>query len=108
VIETRPIYHRTDAAIRGHVLCSFLAIVLEQALMTHCAAQGLKPERQPLLLDLDRLQETVLTHKDKSWIVRTEPSGCTAAVFRALGLALPPRTRPLDPISTPSTPVAAR
>jgi len=108
VIETRPIYHRTDAAIRGHVFCSFLAIVLEQALMTHCAAQGLKPERQPLLLDLDRLQETVLTHKDKSWIVRTEPSGCTAAVFRALGLALPPRTRPLDPISTPSTPVAAR
>jgi hypothetical protein len=102
VIETRPIYHRTDAAIRGHVFCSFLAIVLEQALMAHCAAQGLKPERQPLLLDLDRLQETVLTHKDKSWIVRTEASGCTAAVFRALGLALPPRTRPLDPNSTPA------
>jgi transposase len=102
VIETRPIYHRTDAAIRGHVFCSFLAIVLEQALMAHCAAQGLKPERQPLLLDLDRLQETVLAHKDKTWIVRTEASGCTAAVFRALGLALPPRTRPLDPNSTPA------
>src|SRR3954452_6234828 len=29
--------------------------------------------------------------EDKSWIVRTEASGCTAAVFRALGLALPPR-----------------
>ena len=27
LLETRPIYHQTDAAIRGHVFCSFLALV---------------------------------------------------------------------------------
>ena len=65
----------------------------------------LKPEVQPLLLDVDRLQQTVLTPL-KVWIVRTAASGYIAAVFRALGLALPPRTRPLDALSTPSLPPA--
>jgi hypothetical protein len=28
ILDTRPIYHQKDAAIRGHVFCSFLALVL--------------------------------------------------------------------------------
>ncbi|MDO9110902.1 MAG: IS1634 family transposase, partial [Desulfatirhabdiaceae bacterium] len=28
ILETRPIYHQTDEAIRGHVFCSFLALLL--------------------------------------------------------------------------------
>jgi hypothetical protein len=32
LIHTRPIYHRLDATIRGHVFCSFLALVLRQEL----------------------------------------------------------------------------
>ena len=28
LMHTRPIYHSSDAAIRGHVFCSFLALVL--------------------------------------------------------------------------------
>ena len=30
--ETRPIFHQTDATIRGHVFCSFLALILAKAL----------------------------------------------------------------------------
>ena len=26
ILDTRPIYHQTDEAIRGHVFCSFLAL----------------------------------------------------------------------------------
>src|SRR6516165_5040766 len=29
ILETRPIYHKRDATIRGHVFCSFLALLLK-------------------------------------------------------------------------------
>ena len=32
VLETRPIYHKCDETIRGHVFCSFLALVLMKEL----------------------------------------------------------------------------
>ncbi|TSA33077.1 MAG: transposase, partial [Porphyromonadaceae bacterium] len=32
ILNTRPIYHKTDDAIRGHVCCSFLALVLKKEL----------------------------------------------------------------------------
>jgi transposase len=31
-LETRPIYHRRDETIRGHVFCSFLALILRKEL----------------------------------------------------------------------------
>jgi hypothetical protein len=35
LLETRPIYHQTDEAIRGHVFCSFLALVRKTACPFH-------------------------------------------------------------------------
>ena len=32
VLATRPIYHSSDMAIRGHVFCSFLALLLAKEL----------------------------------------------------------------------------
>jgi hypothetical protein len=32
ILETRPIYHKRDEIIRGHMFCSFLALVLKQEL----------------------------------------------------------------------------
>jgi transposase len=32
ILETRPIYHKCDDDIRGHVFCSFLALVLKAEL----------------------------------------------------------------------------
>ena len=32
ILRTRPIYHSSDAAIRGHVFCSFLALMLQKEL----------------------------------------------------------------------------
>ena len=34
--DTRPIFHSSDAAIRGHVFCSFLALVLAKELQDRC------------------------------------------------------------------------
>jgi transposase len=32
LIDTRPIFHKCDETIRGHVFCSFLALLLRQEL----------------------------------------------------------------------------
>src|SRR3989304_24719 len=40
ILETRPIYHKCDDTIRGHVFCSFLALGLRQALMDRLAQRG--------------------------------------------------------------------
>ena len=58
LLATRPIYHQTDETIRGHVFCSFLALVLRKELEDRLAAARLKPEWRELLADLDRLQKS--------------------------------------------------
>ena len=37
VMRTRPIFHSSDAAIRGHVFCSFLALAVQKHLDDLCA-----------------------------------------------------------------------
>ena len=60
-MRTRPIYHSSDAAIRGHVFCSFLALILRQELDERCGKVGLRPEWGDVLRDFDRLQEVTIT-----------------------------------------------
>ena len=43
-LDTRPIFHSCDAAIRGHVFCSFLALILAKELQGRCARAGFQPE----------------------------------------------------------------
>jgi hypothetical protein len=91
--DTRPIFHQSDAAIRGHVFCSFLALVLAKELTRLCDAKGLKPEWQPLLNDLDRLQQATLEKDGKSITVRTPTAGMVGSVFQAAGVAIPANIR---------------
>ena len=97
LLETRPIYHQTDAAIRGHVFCSFLALVLRKELEDRLAAAGLKPEWRELLADLDRLQEINAEQDGKHFILRTPVTGVAGKVFQAVGVALPPQVRDAKP-----------
>jgi hypothetical protein len=93
LMRTRPIYHSSDAAIRGHVFCSFLALVLRKELMERCRDAGMKPEWMDVLLDLNRLQEVTIERGAMTYTVRTEATGCVPALFKAVHLALPPRMR---------------
>jgi transposase len=86
--DTRPIYHSSDAAIRGHVFCSFLALTLSKELLRLCQARDLKPEWQPLLRDLDRLQEATIEKDGKRITTRTHVAGQVGSVFQAAGIAL--------------------
>src|SRR5215472_8547665 len=49
ILRTRPIYHSSDAAIRGHVFCSFLALMLQKELTDLCHGHGLVIEWIPPL-----------------------------------------------------------
>src|SRR5271163_2262727 len=40
LLQTRPIYHRCDETIRGHVFCSFLALILRQELQSLLEERG--------------------------------------------------------------------
>lgn len=56
LIRTRPIYHSSDKAIRGHVFCSFIALVLRKELHKRCEAAAIKSEWADVLRELDSLQ----------------------------------------------------
>ena len=100
LLATWPIYHQTDAAIRGHVFCSFLALVLRKELEERLAAAQLKPEWRVLLADLDRLQEIAIEQDGKHVILRTPATGVAGKVFQAIGVALPPNIRDAAPQPT--------
>jgi hypothetical protein len=44
ILETRPIYHKRDVTIRGHVFCSFLALLLKQELESRIKQADLQSE----------------------------------------------------------------
>jgi hypothetical protein len=58
LLSTRPIFHKLDETIRGHVFCSFLALVLKKALEDRIAALGRLGSRPETIADLDSLTET--------------------------------------------------
>ena len=91
--DTRPIFHSDDAAIRGHVFCSFLALVLQKELADRCEAAGLRPEWAEVLRDLDRLQQATIDKDGKRITTRTAVSGQVGSLFKAAGVALPPNMR---------------
>jgi Transposase DDE domain len=93
VLRTRPIYHSSDAAIRGHVFCSFLALVLQKELFERCRAAGFTPEWDDVLRDLDRLQEVTLAKDGQRIRLRTPTTGTVGPLFKAAGIALPPNIR---------------
>src|SRR3954463_1366759 len=93
ILRTRPIYHSSDAAIRGHVFCSFLALVLQKELDERCRAAGFTPEWDDVLRDLDRLQEVTLAKDGQQITLRTPAAGTIGALFKAAGIALPPNIR---------------
>jgi transposase len=102
LMRTRPIYHSSDAAIRGHVFCSFLALVLRKELQARCEAADIKPEWAELLRDLDRLQSATVDHAGKTWVIRTEATGEASSVLKALRIALPRRAQALGSPSPPA------
>lgn len=90
LLETRPIFHHVDDTIRGHVFCSFLALVLRKELQDRLEAVGERFEWAEILRDLQALENVEVQHQQKRFLLRSELDGCCSAVFRSVGVAIPP------------------
>jgi transposase len=95
-LATRPIFHRCDETIRGHVFCSFLALILRKELQARLEARGESLEWDDIVRDLDALTETEVLHEGKRIRLRAEAQGTCGKVFQAVGVALPPTVRRLE------------
>jgi transposase len=93
ILETRPIYHQTDENIRGHVFCSFLALVLRKELDIRLDKAGHAFEWSDIKQDLKSLQEITIEDNGRTMGIRSESLGTCGKVFQAVGVAIPPTIR---------------
>ena len=96
LLATRPIFHKVDETIRGHVFCSFLALGLKAELEQRIAALGRDGSWPEILADLDSLTETEIVHDGRRFLVRSAPRPAATLAVRAAGVALPPTVQALD------------
>jgi hypothetical protein len=97
LLQTRPIFHRCDETIRGHVFCSFLALVLRQELQARLEERGHELEWADVIGDLDRLQMVEVEQDGKRFLLRSEVQGSCGKVFQAVGVAVPPTVQQISP-----------
>jgi transposase len=93
ILETRPVYHQRNENIRGHVFCSFLALVLRKELEQRLNRTGHVFEWSDIKQDLKALQQVTLEEDGKCFAIRSECKGCCGKIFQAVKVALPPTIR---------------
>ena len=96
LLTTRPIWHKCDGTIRGHVFCTYLALVLRKALEDRLAAAGIDEEWAKVLADLDRLTYVDVEKDGKQFRIRSTTLGCAGKVLQATGVAVPPTVTQLQ------------
>jgi len=104
LLDTRPIFHKRDETIRGHVFCSFLALVLRKELEDRLARKNWKLEWADVIRDVDNLTEMEIAIGGKGYVFRSDAKGTTGKVFQACGVALPQILRKCEtPAISPQT-----
>jgi len=96
LLATRPIFHKLDETIRGHVFCSFLALVLKAELDARIAALGHNGSWLAIIADLDALTETEVEQDGRRFLLRSAPRPATGLALRAAEAGLhwlPPAVR---------------
>ena len=96
LLDTRPIFHKCDETIRGHVFCSFLALVLQSELQRRMQAAGIEAEWADIRRDLNALTETEIEQDGKRFLVRSATQGSIVAILRCAGARLPQTIRQIE------------
>ena len=89
VLDTRPIFHQRTETIRGHVFCSFLALVLIKELYRRLEKAGYDFEWADIKQDLEALEEITIEDNGKKLAIRSACNGVCGKVFQAAGVAIP-------------------
>jgi transposase len=95
ILETRPIYHKRDETIRGHVFCSLLALLLKQELEKRMQQAALEWEWKEVIRGLDALQQVEANFQSRGFLLRSQLTAHASQAVRAAGVALPPTLREL-------------
>ena len=95
IMDTRPIYHRCNETIRGHVFCSFLALLLKTELERRMKSADLKCEWAQIIRGLEALQQVEAKFQEKRFVLRSQLTSEASAALRATGVAAPPTLREL-------------
>ena len=97
LLSTRPIWHKCDETIIGHVFCSFLALLLRKRLQDRLEEKGWRLEWADVIRDVEELVEMEISVQGKGYVIRSETHGVAGKVAQACGVALPPTLRPCTP-----------
>lgn len=90
LLHTRPIYHQRDENIRGHVFCTFLALILRKELERRLNVAGHIFEWADIKQDLKALQQVKVEENGKQLAIRSQCKGVCGKVFQAVGVVMPP------------------
>ena len=93
ILETRPIYHKSDETKRGRRFCSFLALVLKHELESRMRQKALDWQWAEVIRGLDNLQEVEANFQGCRFLMRSQLTGHALQGIRAAGAALPPTIR---------------
>ncbi len=93
LLETRPVHHQRDENIRGHVFCSFLALILRKELEIRLNQAGHVFEWADIKQDLKALHQVVIEEGEKRLAIRSECKGYCGKIFQAVKVVLPPTIR---------------
>ena len=97
LLDTRPIFHKTDATICGHVFCSFLALVLRDELFRRMDNAGVSAEwgDVPARFECAERDDHCLQWEELRG-TRSHPVGVAGKVAQCVGVRLPNTVRQLD------------
>jgi hypothetical protein len=93
MLHTRPVFHQKDENIRGHVFCSFLALILRKELERRLNAAGHVFEWSDIKQDLKALQQVTIEENGKRLSIRSQCKGVCGKIFQSVGVAIPPTVK---------------
>ncbi len=114
IMRTRPIFHSSDAAIRGHVFCSFLALSMQKHLDDLVARPASRRNGRTSCAISIASPQVRIRHRGADWLVRTDAAPDVTRLFKCAHSPCRPaparpvlRRRPLQiPPKTPRPPKA--
>ena len=90
LLDTRPIFHKCDETIRGHVFCSFLALLMQKELFLRMAKAGIEAEWADIPARSRRADRgRDRKRRQAASSVRSRAKGATVAILRCVGARLP-------------------
>jgi hypothetical protein len=94
MLDSRPIFHQGDDSIRGHIFCSFLALLLHHELEERLKKNGNQFEWDVIRRDLESLAEVEVREGEQWYLLRTALQGSTGKILQSVGVAVPPSVKP--------------